>query len=184
MHSPIVNQWNVGRPCLQFSVEFRDRHPASNTRRIFYFDLVDRRVVFELDRVTGPVSRNTRIDRKRHPAQTKSKNPFDARAVKPTGRTRVPRPAATPHVRRLGINITGYHVRFHLVSLHAGTGVGAMDRTDHAKKLGGFVAIAQRRECDHHPRGSMAVLPAVFPNARQISLDIAGIMIRMVEGRR
>ena len=59
-----------------------------------------------------------------------------------------------------------------------------MNRIEHAEKLAGLVAVAERRERHHGPHGGVRVLAAVFANAGHIAFDVAGIERRVIERRR
>src|SRR5712692_1438411 len=59
-----------------------------------------------------------------------------------------------------------------------------MDWIQHAEQLGRFVAVTKGSECNHRPDCGMRVLPAVFTDARRITLDITGVERRAIERRR
>jgi hypothetical protein len=134
--------------------------------------------------VAGPVSGNTRIDTKKLPADTKSKNAFQASAIKPAGGTRVPCPSASPNMRRFGIDIPCNDVRLCFVALHARTRRSTSDWVQHPEQFAGFIAVAERGKGNDRPRGSVGVLAAIFADARDVALDVAGVMVRMIERRR
>ena len=82
----------------------------------------------------------------------------------------------------LGVDVGGHDVRLDLVPVHAGAGAGVVDRVEDGEQLAGLVAVAERGEREDRPDGAVRVLPAVLADARQISLDVAGILGGVVEG--
>src|SRR5512135_2752686 len=153
-------------------------------RRIFYRDVIDRRVIAELNGVPRPVPRNTRIDAERIAAQAEAEHPFHTGSIEPAGRTAVPGPAPAPDMRGLAIHIAGDHVGLDFVALDVRSRRDAMDRIQEAEQLACLVSITQRRESQHGPDGRMCVLTAVFSNTRDIAFDIPGILRHSVEGWR
>src|SRR5512146_680976 len=152
--------------------------------RIFYRDIIDRRVIAELNRVPWPVPRDTRIDAERLTAQAKAEHPFQTGPIEPAGRTAVPGPSSAPDVGGLGIHVAGDHVGLDFVALDVRSRGNAMDRIQEAEQLAGLVSITKRRERQHGPDGRMSVLAAVFANTRDIAFDIPGILRHPVEGWR
>ncbi len=53
----------------------------------------------------------------------------------------------------------------------------------HLEQLEGAIAVSPDGGRRHDPVGGVRVLGAVFAHARQISLDVAGILGRAIEGR-
>src|ERR1019366_8690147 len=107
--------WDVNQ---RFTVHFNRSYAARNAARVFYPDFVSRRVITETHGVIRPASRNARVDREHRSAYAETQDPFDSRAIEPSGRPGVPRPAAAPDMRRFGINITCHHIGLHFVPLH------------------------------------------------------------------
>ena len=116
-------------------------------------------------------------------SQAEAEDPLDAGAVHPARRPRVPRPAAAPHVRRHGVDVGGGDVGLDLVAMDARARAGVVDRVQDAEQLARLVAVAERREGQHRPDRRVRVLSAVLTDARQVSLDVAGIEGRLVERR-
>ena len=58
-----------------------------------------------------------------------------------------------------------------------------MDRVQDREQLRGLVAVAEHREGDHRPDGGMRVLSAVLSDPGRVSLDVARIERRPIEGR-
>ena len=56
-------------------------------------------------------------------------------------------------------------------------------RVDHGHQLPGAPAVAQFSEGHCHPDRPVGILPAILPYAGDVSLDVTGIQIRLVEGR-
>ena len=84
----------------------------------------------------------------------------------------------------LRIDVAGHHVRLDLVAVQARAGAGVVDGVQDREELAGLVAVAERGERDHGPHRGVRVLPAVLAHARDVSLDVAGLEGRAVEGRR
>src|SRR5437762_2365920 len=160
------------------------RDPAHHPARVLHHDRVPCRVIPEGDLVRWPRARDARIEMERGAAQPEPEDRLDRGAVHPPGRPRVPGPSPAPHVRRLGIDVGGDHVRLDLVPVDARARARAVDGVEDREELPRPVAVAERGEGHHRPHGRMGALPAVLPYARRVARDVAGIERRAVERRR
>src|SRR6185437_5520631 len=103
--------------------------------------------------------------------------------MQPAGRSRVPRPSAAAHVRRLGVHVACSDVGFHFVTLNTRTRVASVDWVEHSEKLGSLVAVAEHGERNHGPHSRVRILPAIFADAWRITSYIARIMPCIIERR-
>src|SRR5580700_4301767 len=87
-------------------------------------------------------------------------------------------------MRRLSIDVAGNDVRLNFVALHVRTRRGMGYWIQHPEQFAGLVAVAELREGDDCPHGSMRVLSAVFADARHVSSNVARIMRWVVKRRR
>ena len=78
---------------------------ATNALWVLYLYFVAGGAVSKHDVETWPRVRNARIKMQRRASNLQSQNAFDAGALHPSRRTSIPAPAATPDVRRDGIDI-------------------------------------------------------------------------------
>src|ERR1700723_683503 len=68
--------------------------------------------------------------------------------------------------------------------LDAGPRPRSVDRLERLKQLARFVAVPQFRESDQRPNRRVRVLAAVFPDSRNVALDVPGIMRGVIKRRR
>ena len=61
--------------------------------------------------------------------------------------------------------------------------VGVVGRVDQGGQFPGAPAVAQGREGHGRPDGGVGVLAAVLAHAGHVALDVAGVQLRLVEGR-
>ena len=113
-----------------------------------------------------------------------SQQRFHCGAVQPRRRTCVPAPAAAPRVRRRAVDVPGSHIGLQLVRSGALGLPAAVCRADRLEAGPGRFAVATERLCHQSPDGGMRILPAVLPHPRRIRLDIAGVVLRMLQWRR
>src|SRR4029079_3043274 len=102
-----------------------------------------------------------------------AENPFDASAIEPARRTRVPRPAAAADVALGRTHVAGNDVGLDLVPLDGVGAVGLADGVQHREELGGAGAVAKHCFRNQHPDGAMGILPAVFAKPGGVALDVA-----------
>ena len=114
MFDAIVNQGDVCRIWQLLAIQFGSRDVAGNVLRIVDSYLVARRAIAKRDRIARPRRWNARIDAQLGSPYTESQDPFQPSAVKPSGRTRVPCPSASPHMRGLGVYIASDDIGFRL----------------------------------------------------------------------
>src|SRR5207244_3630838 len=96
-------------------VHTQRRDPSHYPARVLHPDRVPCRVIPEGDLVRWPRARDARIEMERRAAQPEPEDRLDRGAVHPPGRPRVPGPSPAPHVRWLGLDVGGDHVRPDLV---------------------------------------------------------------------
>ena len=87
-------------------------------------------------------------------------------------------------MRRNGIDVGGDDVGLDLVAFDVFGRAGMVDRVHEGKQLARLVARTQLRKRKDYTHGGVAILPAIFAQARRITPDIAGIVARPVERRR
>src|SRR5437763_6694232 len=155
------------------------RHPA----RVLDRDLVAGRVVPKRDLEMAPGARNAWIEVEDRPPQAESEQPLDPGSVHPRCGPGIPGPYAAAHVGGLGIDVGGRHLGLHLVSMYPPPGARSVDRVQDREELVGLVAVTKRGEGHHGPDGGMRILAAILANARRITLDLAGVAIRVIERR-
>src|SRR5439155_16904655 len=146
-------------------------------------DLVAGRVVPKRDLEMAPGARNAWIEAEDCPPQAESEQPLEPGSVHPRCGPGIPGPSATAHVGRLGIDVGGRHIGLHLVSMYPRTCARAVDRVQDREELVGLVAVTKRGEGHHGPDGGMRILASILANAWRITLDVAGIAIRVIERR-
>ena len=76
---------------------------------------------------------------------------------------------------RLGIDVTGHHVRLDPIAIQPGARARVIDRIQEREELAGSVAVAERGERHDRPDRGVRVLAAVFPDARRVAFDVARI---------
>src|ERR1017187_7818335 len=96
----IVGEGDIWGGGQRLAVHFHRNDAPRNAARVFYPDFVSRRVITETHGVIRPASRNARVDREHRSAYAETQDPFDSRAIEPSGRPGVPRPASAPDMRR------------------------------------------------------------------------------------
>src|SRR3546814_14312109 len=84
---------------------------------------------------------------------------------------------------RYGVDIGCDDVRLDLVAFDVLARARVVDRVEQCEQLAGLLAIAQRRKRKDCPHGGMAILPAIFAQARWIAPDVAGIERGLEIGR-
>src|SRR5207244_7153761 len=99
------------------------------------------------------------------PPKPDPQDPLDPAAVHPPGPPRVPGPSPAPHVRWLGIDVGGDHVRLDLVPIDARARARAVDGVEDREKLPGLVAVPEPGEGHYRPHGRLGALSAVLPSA-------------------
>src|ERR1700733_2574766 len=166
------------------AVERRPHDAAVHPVRVLHHDAVARCAVLVGDLETGPSARDAGLDDEDAAAQTDAQYCLHGGAVHPTGGTRVPGPAAAPDMLGSGIDIGAYDVGLDLVSMNARASAGVIDGIDDGEDLCRPVAVAQERKGEHRPQGCVRVLTAIFPQSGRIGLDVAGVVQRVIEGRR
>jgi hypothetical protein len=82
------------------------------------------------------------------------------------------------------VHVGGHDVGLRPVPVDAFRRSRVARRIDHVEQFHRLVAAAQARQRDHRPQRRVRVLTAVFANAGQISLDVAGVVIHVIERRR
>lgn len=108
---PIVHERSFG--CrLKNSIELERANPATDSVRILDSDVVARRTAPVGDFNLAPGSLDAGVHAQLIPTDLKIKNRLKARAIHPARGTRVPRPPATAHVRRHGVNVPRHHIGF------------------------------------------------------------------------
>src|SRR5580704_19692470 len=137
----------------------------------------------KFDGIGRPASRDAGVQAERHTSHAKPKDPFHPCPIEPASRARVPCPSSTTRMRSLRVDIARNYVGLHLVPLRVRTGVGAVDGVNHAKKLAGLVAIAERCKRNQCPDSGVRVLPTVLADPRQVSLNVTRVMLGMIKGR-
>ena len=105
-------------------------------------------------------------------------------AIEPTGRAGVPRPAAAPGDRAGRIDVGGDHIGFDAVAFGCRCIEGVVDRVQHAECTPGLVGQAELGKRDDEPGRRVRVLAAVLAHPRRIALDVAGVLLGLVERRR
>ena len=87
-------------------------------------------------------------------------------------------------MRRLGVNIACNDIGFDFVSLHACAGLRAIDRIQHAEKLGRPVAIAENSEPKQLHMAACVYCPPFSRTPGTLAFDVPGFMGGTVEWRR
>ena len=105
------------RSQLQTLMAAASKLPPADSLRVLDGDPVEGVAMMVGDFEALPILGNARINTEGGASLLKSENPLQARAVKPARSPRVPRPSPPALVRRFGVDVRGYHVRLHLVSL-------------------------------------------------------------------
>ena len=119
------------------------------------------------------------------PSRREAEDRLDEHAQHPARAARVPGPAAAPDVGRRAVDVGGHDVGLHLV---ARDGPGVARVPDRASARSSSGAARSRRPSSAIARTShrarVGVLAAVLADARHVALDVAGVVGRVVEGRR
>ena len=105
-------------------------------------------------------------------------------AVHPRRRSRVPGPSAPPEVPLGRVHVRGDDVGLNLIPVDVLWRQRMRERIDHLVELECSIALVAERRRENGPQRGMRVLRSVLPNARQVSLDVAGVVGRLVERRR
>src|SRR5258708_1570570 len=82
-----------------------------------------------------------------------------------------------------GVEAGGDDVGLYLVALNDCARARVVDGVEEGEEGRGLVALAEGGEGDYGPGGGVGVLTAVFPDARRVALDVAGVERGTVEGR-
>src|SRR3984957_9507178 len=133
-HSYAVSAAIVGQHYMGFAgrklpaIQFDASDATAHAMRVFDQNLVARGRMPEEDFEARPIRRDARRQKKFSRPHTESQDPLEPCAVHPAGRTRVPRPTATSHVRRHRIDVRSNHIGLDLVALHISTGARVADR--------------------------------------------------------
>src|SRR5467141_1346165 len=99
MYLAVINQRDF-IACLLEAVKKDTLDTTTEGMRIFNFDSIRRAAATIVDLKLAPAARNTWIDAQAFACELEPQNVFNRRAVHPSGRTRIPRPAAPARVRR------------------------------------------------------------------------------------
>src|SRR5262245_14526618 len=176
MRGAVIDQRQGDAPGRDLAaVDLHARDAAGDAVRVFDAHLVARAVIAERDREARPAARDAWVDEQRGAAEAKAQEPFDPRAIHPTGGAGVPGPAAAARMGRLRIDVTGHDVRLDPITIESGTRARVIDRVQEREELAGPVAVAERGERHDRPDGPVRVLPAVLAHARRIALHVARI---------
>ena len=162
----------------------RPGHASAVVLRIGDRDLITRRPDRPREGKARPPRWYAGVDPEGAAMSLQAKDALESCAVHPPGRSGVPGPPPPPIVRRMRVHIARRDVRLRLVTVDIGGRPRVVDRVQHVEELHRLVAIAEpghRHDC---PDRGMRVLPAVLAHARRITLDVAGILGRLVERRR
>src|SRR5205085_3560424 len=166
------------------TIHYTARDTATYARRVLDFDAIARPTITVVDLIFAPPARDTWRKLQTLAAQTEAENEFQPRAIHPTGRACVPRPAAAPRVRPDRIDIGRRDVRLDLVLVQARARRGVIDRVEQREQFARMVAIAQERVGDQDPQRGVRVLAAVLAHARHVAFDVAGIERTLIKWRR
>src|SRR5436305_5109601 len=167
-----------------FAVDLDCNNTAIDSERIVHGDLITCRAMLECDFKSGPASGDTRVENQVGTLDAKPEERFENYAVHPSRRSRVPRPSAAPDMRGLRIDIGASHIWLDLVSMNFARAVAVMNRIQHRQQLPSSIAVTLHCKRLCCPQGGMGVLPAILTDPGRISLDVAGILDRIVKGRR
>src|SRR5947199_3450570 len=127
---------------------------------------------------------NTGIDEEPRVAQPEPENPLEPGPVHPPRCAGVPGPPPAADVRRFGIDVPRDDVGLDLVAVGGGRRTGVIVRVHECEEFGRFVAMTLYGERNDRPDLRVGVLPAIFPDAGRIALDVAGLQRRAAERRR
>src|SRR6185369_574621 len=123
----------------------------------------------------SPASRNARLNRQSIAPELEPHYRLENGSIHPARRTRVPRPPAAPRVRPHRVNIRRRHVRLDSILVQPRSRRSVADRIQQREEFPRALALAQHRVSDHRPQSRVRVLAAVLPDARHVSLYVAGV---------
>jgi hypothetical protein len=82
-----------------------------------------------------------------------------------------------------GVDVGTDDIRLDLILLDFRGCGGVTNRVQQVPEFQRSVTVALQRRGQHHPRGGVRILAAVFANARQVALYIARPQLPLVEWR-
>src|SRR4030095_10918881 len=155
MRGPVVDQ----REALGAELDARAVHldaldPPGHPSRVLHGDLVARRMVAEAYGEAAPDAGDARLDVEGGAAQPEAEHPLDAGPVHPARRARVPSPAATSDVRRLGIDGGRDDVGFDSIAVEAGARARVVHGVEDREELPHSISLAESREGHDGPDGA------------------------------
>src|SRR5665647_3557108 len=78
----------------------------------------------------SPCAGHTRVEPQSVALNGETQDRFEACPIHPSGRSRVPGPAAAPYMGRNGVDIRANHIWFNLIALRFGPGARVVDRIE------------------------------------------------------
>src|SRR5690606_10903218 len=166
------------------AVEFPARDTAAGTVGIGDLDRVAAAAVAILDREPRPVARDARIQPQVTAPQVEAEDRLEAGPVQPGAGAGVPGPATAADVWLDRVHVRGRDVGLDLVARHAFRRGRVVDGVDQREQFERPVAVAHPREGEDRPLRAVRVLAAVLAQAGRIGLDVAGVVVGMLERRR
>ncbi len=131
-----------------------------------------------------PLRGHARRDAERVASLVEAEDGLQCHPVHPARGTRIPRPAAAADVPRGGVDIRRNHVRLDLVERSPLRRGSVVQRVEHLEQLEGAPPIAVQRRGEYRPERGVRVLRSVLAHAGHVSLDVARVVRRVIEGRR
>src|SRR5438876_6620850 len=180
----VISERNARAVVERHAVELERRDAPAHAARVLDDDVIPRGPIPERNGEPLPGWRDTRIEHKSCALQPEAEQPFDPGPVEPSGRSRVPSPAATTDVRRLGVYVSRDDVRLDLVLADPVRRSRMRDGIQHREQFRRLEAVAEGGERNDCPGGRMGILPPVLTHAGQVTLDVPGLEMRVVERGR
>src|SRR5882724_4248559 len=164
------------------AVQLGLRDPPAAVLRVGNGDVIAGAAETPDDGILGPGRGDAGIQLEARTVALEAEDALQARAVHPARGARVPRPTAAPGVGRVSVDVSGGDVRLGFVALDVRGAPRVVDGVQQVEQLHRLVPVAEPGHRHDRPHRGVRVLAAVLPHPGRVSLDVTGVLRRLVEG--
>src|SRR5262249_7738481 len=162
----VILQFYLGRDRRpRPAVDLQPRDAGPRAIRVLDGDLVARGAIAEGDRESGPGPGYAGRERQHRAADLEAEKGFEGAAIQPSGRSRIPGPAAAPIVRVHRVDVGGHDIGLDAIAVDGSPGAAVVDRVEQGEELCRSIALAEHGQGHDRPARRMGVLATVFPDA-------------------